>query len=302
MDSTMPDHPQSAPFEDAPWRFARVDAVCEAGDTVNDDRGTALPGCAWVLDGTTGLTPVRLFPGPSDAAWFAEAADRLLHRLAPAAGDGASLLRELVQELRRECARSIVAADDGPEVDRPAASLALARLTGGTLGTVMLGDCKILLRRRDGSVEALDRSGVAPFDARVVAALTALQRAGELDLGRIKPKLASIIRENRRSKNRPGGYGVLADDPACLAFAEIAHWPAAEFTHVLIASDGFYRLVDTYQVMTPASLMAAAPHLGVGPLYRELRRLEDADPNCIAHPRIKPRDDATALLLRLELG
>jgi hypothetical protein len=30
-----------------------------------------------------------------------------------------------------------------------------------------------------------------------------------------------------------------------------------------------------------------------------LRQIEDADPGCLAHPRIKPRDDATALLLRL---
>jgi serine/threonine protein phosphatase PrpC len=282
------------------WRFDLVESVCEAGDKVNDDRGSALAASAWVLDGTTGLSAERLFPGASDAAWFAETADALLHRLAPAAADGATLLQDLVRELHEECQRSALGALDGADVDMPAASLALARLDGATLETVMLGDCKILLCRQDGTVAALDHSGVAPFDAKVVAALTALQRAGETDLRKLKPRLARIIRDNRRWKNRPGGYGVLADDPACLAFAETAQWPVADITYVLLASDGFYRLVDTYRVMTPLELMAAALSQGVPPLYRQLRQIEDADPDCVAHPRIKPRDDATALLLRLE--
>jgi hypothetical protein len=145
----------------------------------------------------------------------------------------------------------------------------------------------------------VDHSSVAPFDAKVVAALTALQRAGETDPSKIKPQLARTIRENRRWKNRPGGYGVLADDPACLVFTETARCPAADITHLLVMSDGFYRLVDTYRVMTPATLMTAALSQGLRPLYRQLRQIEDSDPHCLDHPRIKPRDDATALLLRL---
>ena len=45
--------------------------------------------------------------------------------------------------------------------------------------------------------------------------------------------------------------------------------------------------------------MTAALSEGLRPLYREFRQIEDSDPDCLAHPRIKPRDDATALLLRL---
>lgn len=278
------------------WRLEMIDSVCEAGYAVNDDVGTALDHAAWVLDGTTGHHPVRLFPGPSDAAWFAGVADDLLRRLADAPEGGRALLHELVRELSGACRRSALAPLDG-DVDEPAASLALVRVRRDQLEFVMLGDCKLLLQRADGIVEALDRSPVAPFDAKVVEALRVLQAAGETEPARIAPRLRELILANRRLKNRPDGYGVLADNPACIDFAEIGTRPAADVTHILLASDGFYRLVDTYGRYSPAELLKAAVSDGLAPLYTALRRIEDADPQCREYPRLKARDDATALLL-----
>jgi serine/threonine protein phosphatase PrpC len=277
-----------------------LDSACEPGYAVNDDVGTALDHAAWVLDGTTGHHPVRLFPGPSDAAWFAATADDLLRRLADSPEDSRALLQRLVSDLAEACRRSALAPLDEGKVDEPAASLALVRIRGDQLESTMLGDCKLLLQRRDGTVEALDQSKVAPFEAKVVEALRAMQAAGESDPARMAPKLREMILANRRLKNRPGGYDVLADDPACIAFAEIGHRPAADVTHILLASDGLYRLVDTYNLRSAKGLLEAALADGLAPLYATLRRIEDADPQCLKHPRLKARDDATALLLKLE--
>lgn len=282
------------------WRFRMLDSACEPGYAVNDDVGTALDHAAWVLDGTTGHHPVRLFPGPSDAAWFAATADDLLRRLADSPEDSRALLQRLVSDLAEACRRSALAPLDEGKVDEPAASLALVRIRGDQLESTMLGDCKLLLQRRDGTVEALDQSKVAPFEAKVVEALRAMQAAGESDPARMAPKLREMILANRRLKNRPGGYDVLADDPACIAFAEIGHRPAADVTHILLASDGLYRLVDTYNLRSAKGLLEAALADGLAPLYATLRRIEDADPQCLKHPRLKARDDATALLLKLE--
>jgi hypothetical protein len=281
------------------WRLQLLESVCEPGYAVNDDVGTALAHAAWVLDGTTGHHPARLFPGPSDAAWFAATADDLLHHLADTPEDGHALLQRLVRELTDACRRSALVPLDG-EVDEPAASLTLARVRGNQLELIMLGDCKLLMRQPDGTVEALDHSKVAPFDAKVVDALRALQAAGETDPARIAPKLRELILANRRLKNRPGGYGVLADDPACIDFAEIGRRPAADVTHILLASDGFYRLVDTYRLYSAEGLLRAAQSDGLSSLYASLRHIEDADPPCLRYPRLKARDDATALLLKLE--
>jgi len=281
------------------WRFERLDSVSAPGRSVNEDRASATAQAAWVIDGVTGLSSQRLFPGPSDAAWLAAAADASLHDLADFAGDGHALLRQVTARLRQESARAALRSLDEAGLDLPAASVAVARLSGDDLETTMLSDCKILLGHRGGTVTALDQSPVAPFDAAVVAALRALRAQGETRLSDVTPRLQAIIRDNRRWVNKPGGYGVLSADPAGLAFVEVRRWPAADVTHVLLASDGFYRLVDTYRVLEPKDLLRNAVAGGLAPLYAELRRIEAADSECLAHPRLKPQDDATALLLQV---
>ncbi len=281
----------------AGWRFELIDAISQAGQSTNEDRATASTRAAWILDGATGLSPQRLFPGPSDPAWLAATADELLSRLTPDIDDGMTLLHRLVAELYQACAAAALAPLGDTDIELPSASLTVVHLVDAEIELVTLGDCKLLLRQQDGRVEAFDQSSVAPFDAKIVEALRAIQAGGETELRRITPKLTALIRDNRRWKNRPGGYGVLMADPACLAFAETARRPAAGATHLLLATDGFYRLVDTYRMLTAGELMQAALERGLSPLYAELRRLEDADPECLAHPRLKPRDDATAMLV-----
>lgn len=282
------------------WRFTTIDSLCEPGGSTNEDRATALPRTAWVLDGTTGHHPVRLFPGPTDAAWFAETADGLLRDLAGKAADTRGLLEDLARALIERCRGSALTSLDAADIDKPAASLALVQLVDDDLEYALLSDCKLLMRRQDGSVEALDHSVIAAFEDQLIAGVRAMQAAGETDLVRINQKLWPTILANRRRKNLPGGYGVLADDPACVAFTDFGRRPAAALSHVMLASDGFYRLVDTYDVFSAGALLDQALSTGLAPLYAQLRRIEDADPQCLTYPRLKPRDDAAALLLRLD--
>jgi len=293
----MTARPSIGVAEPSPWRFDLIDSISEAGKSINEDRAAASPCAAWILDGATGLSPQRLFPGPSDPAWFAATADALLARLTGEGDDGTTLLQRLVSGLHDACAAAALVPLADSEIELPSASVAVAQLVGSEIALLMLGDCKILLRQPDGRVETFDQSSVAPFDAKVVEALRAIQAGGETALSNITPRLTPLLRENRLWKNRPDGYGVLTADPACLTFAETARRPAADATHLLLATDGFYRLVDTYRMLTAGELMQAALERGLAPLYAALRRLEDSDPECLAFPRLKARDDATAILV-----
>jgi serine/threonine protein phosphatase PrpC len=279
------------------WQFEVIDAVSESGGSVNEDRAASSGRAAWILDGATGVSPQRLFPGPSDPAWFAATADGLLARLTGDMNDSMTLLQRLVAELQEACAAAALASLAETAIELPSASLLVAQLAGNEIALLMLGDCKLLLRQQDGTVEAFDQSSVAPFDASLVEALRAMRAAGAARLSDLTPRLAPLIRENRLWKNRPGGYGVLTADPACLAFAETVRRPAQDGTHLLLATDGFYRLVDTYHMLTGGELMQATLERGLAPLHAELRRMEDSDPECLAFPRLKARDDATAMLV-----
>ena len=70
--------------------------------------------------------------------------------------------------------------------------------------------------------------------------------------------------------------------------------------HVLIASDGFFRLVNVFRAYDAAGLIRSALRVGrLAALCAELRRREVDDPTCRRHPRLKSMDDASAVLIRI---
>ena len=64
-------------------------------------------------------------------------------------------------------------------------------------------------------------------------------------------------------------------------------------------TDGFSALTDRYGAYDAPGLVRAALDKGLQELGRELRAIETADAAGARHPRFKPSDDATALLMRL---
>ena len=254
---------------------------------------------AWVLDGATGLADGRLLPGPSDAAWLAAAYDDLLRTHADRDDLGP---RRLLAELIETVAASFAAQALRPPEHRyelPSAGMVLVRLRRGRLEYARLGDCRAILAPAGGPVVSTRRPPLHRLDARAVRRLVALRRQDpQAAHAALRRALLDELRANRGRLNQAGGYWVLGTDPAAARHAETGGVPlTAGPVRGLLVSDGFYRLVDTFRAYPDdAALLARALARGLAPLLAELRALEDADPECVAVPRLKPRDDATALL------
>jgi serine/threonine protein phosphatase PrpC len=281
--------------------FLSLDVFSEAGPgRANEDRAGSADAAGWVLDGTTGLSSRRLLPGASDAAWFVAAVDEALRRHLPMGLEVCATLRRSVLDVReRFAAAALQPADE--ELERPAASLALARRgPGGDLELASVGDCHILLRDARGKVEVFGSSPVSELDRQVVARLVELRAQGVEGYAEAWDHLVGVIRRNRTLANRDGGYWVLDLGERWLPHVErrVCVWRPGE--PLLLVSDGFYRLVDTFGFYTDQELLEAAQEDGLAELGRQLRTAEGEDPECVRHPRIKVHDDATALLVRLE--
>ncbi|HEV2551413.1 MAG TPA: protein phosphatase 2C domain-containing protein [Stellaceae bacterium] len=275
--------------------LAVIDAVCDAPGAVNEDRWGALEQSAWVLDGSTGLAREHVLPGPSDALWLMERVDVGL-RVDGRADEAPSLaaaLRPILAEAYAEFTRVALRRDAEP-ADMPCGSLAMLRIKDGVAELSSLGDCRIL--HGDGHV--FGTSGVTALDERLVQEVVALQRQG-VPHREIWQRLLPMTRRHRALMNRPEGYWTTDLTGAGLDHIEIERVPARPGDHFLLMSDGFYRLVDTYRRYTYATLMGAGQH-GLAQLLRELREIEAADQECRSYSRLKPRDDATAVLVRVE--
>jgi hypothetical protein len=69
---------------------------------------------------------------------------------------------------------------------------------------------------------------------------------------------------------------------------------------VLLMSDGFSALWDTYMRHSPDAMIGIAGRHGLAHLLAELRHVERVeDPMAERHPRFKRCDDATAILAEI---
>jgi hypothetical protein len=267
----------------------------------NEDVARLHGPAAWVLDGATGLAAERLLAEEgTDAVWLALRYDALLAREAEA---GAAPIGPMLRRLAGEVALAFRKARRRPPRRRyelPSAGMALARLRPGGLQVARLGDCRAILEMPDGRVLSTLESALGALDAAAVAAMQAF-RKGHPGCGfaAARASVQERLMENRDRLNRRDGYQVLSLHPRAAAGAEVMDLPLApgEQARGLLVSDGYYRLVDTVKICADdAELLRRSFAEGPAALLRELRAAEAADKECERFPRLKPRDDATALL------
>lgn len=246
---------------------------------------------AWALDGVTGINDKGLGLMGSDAQWFVARIDHHLRALLPGARDLPAAMSALIDRLMADLAQH----DLPDHYDPPAACIAAVCRIGGSWQAVRLGDCRLLAADDKGFHRIVDFPN-DDFDHWVTIEAMRLRAAGMTDLKEIARMMQPALFTDRRRRNRPGGYGVIEADRACLAFAEYREFtdPAS----VLLTSDGFFRVVDCYDQFSEADLLERAARPGeVATLYETLRRLEESDPECRKFPRFKPQDDASAIAL-----
>ena len=273
-----------------------VESISVPAGAVNDDRAGYAGGCVWVIDGATDCSAEKYLPGQSDAAWLAE---KFHGQLQSSAADAGVPLQELLQRITQsvhdDFHREKFREPAGRE-HLPSAAALIGRVEAGRLEVVSLGDCQLFVAQPGGRARlcGADRSRLG--DKAAIARIRAAMREHNLDWRSAVTKLKPISGEGRRMMNVPGGYAVLSIDmpPASLIHQEAI--PLEPGARLLLATDGFTRLYEVFAAYSEETLLEAAFSKGLAALVAELRMLESADAACETAPRIKPRDDATAIL------
>jgi hypothetical protein len=284
-----------------------IDRVSLAGDPpVNDDAdgaiGSPAAGAAWVIDGATGIAEQGYVPGAAgDAAWFADTLNRAMTRQAMLGGALEQQMRQAY--LAANAGFAAVAGTAVPDYARPIATLMVVAWSSAEDGRVRLdyvslGDGSALVIAKDLATLRLG-SPEAASDAPVNAAVKQLQAGGTTDPDAVRQALTGRLRQSRaRAVGRYAAWAAGASQGA--ARLERQRLELTPPGLLLLATDGFYRLIDTYRAYSPDSLIKAAGLGGLAELGQELRRIEAADPICLSYPRLKPRDDATAVLIAID--
>lgn len=161
-----------------------------------------------------------------------------------------------------------------------------------------LGDCKTLLRRPDGEVLDLDPF-VNPQEAILRAEIERLQREGVGDTAARRVRLQPMLRSRREFQNTVANTNSLCLRPNGPFGARTYTLDVAAGSTILMMTDGFYRLVDTYGLHTPASLFALCVEHGLQAALAQLRDHEAAA-RTTGPAVVKRADDASAILWRCD--
>jgi hypothetical protein len=251
---------------------------------------------AWVLDGVTGINDHSLGLMGSDAQWLVHRIDAHLRHLFAQQRPSAGILSDLIDAViadQREVAENLPAG-----FDPPAACIMAVHRVGSEWHALRLGDCRLIAKANGGTMLRMVDFPNDAFDQSLTEEATRLRSNGITAIADIAGRLQKRMFASRRTRNRPGGYGVIEADRACLAFAEYARLddPSA----MLLASDGFYRIADCYRALDDHGLLdTSLTPGGVTRTLTQMRAIEQSDPHCRAFPRFKPADDASAVALRL---
>lgn len=268
-------------------------------DKANEDAFAEGTNAAVVLDGATRLGD-SLMPGPSDAAWISQfGARRLIAHLA--GGDGA---RKALRAALADTQKSFEALRRRPLEETwqtPCASMMLAVETGSKgpeIEFLWYGDCAALVKQGDAPVmvigETFDKRGAEAKRAQAIAKEKNLSPASGLS----RPEFIGTLR-GARNRINSGGNWLFSPDVKAASHVSRRLLRIASGGAILLASDGFLALASDYGAYSADSLMEAALHKGLAPLFGELRAIEADDAGGDKFPRFKKSDDATALLIQV---
>lgn len=169
---------------------------------------------------------------------------------------------------------------------------------GHRLELYCLGDCKVLMRTPDGEILDLDPF-VNPQEAILRAEIAKLRAEGLADPAARQARLMPMLRSRRAYQNSVAGTNSLCLRPNGAFGARSFRVEAAAGSIMLAMTDGFYRLVDTYGLHTPASLFALCTEHGLQAAVEELRLFEAAAQASDSRS-VKRADDASAILWRAQ--
>lgn len=268
------------------------------GSRVNEDGCGLHGGHAWIVDGATGVSDGQIRSAPSDAAWLAGTIQTILPDLTGANRTGGNLLEALQARVGQAFAdaagEGAGSGDAGPSACLGLigleASQGALRVSGRFLGDV------VALVPADGAVLRWTDERSKPFERMTLAALG----NGGADAGGMPEPVRRQILENRARLNHPDGYWVVNPRRPWAGRELRFQADIAPGEPIVLATDGFMRLVDVFGAYTDRSLHAALAAGEGDALFEELRERERRDDAGRAFRRVKIHDDATVLVIAAE--
>jgi Protein phosphatase 2C len=251
---------------------------------------------AVIIDGAANIGNSKIPGFENDAVWLVR---RLGESLAQLSGKSDKSAIQIVEQIRLRMLEEYINFL-GTVDEQPFACLGIVREIGDYCEFLNMGDLTFLIEMIDGNIVRFGDNTVRKLDKN---AENILRKAIESSVGPHSRRMELVwddILSNRSQRNKLQGYEVF-DMNFCslIAFERILR-PKKDIKSVLMMTDGFYRCVDVYHLMSDKELFVQINRFGLSCILEKIRTIEKSDEDCVKYPRFKNMDDATALLINME--
>lgn len=265
--------------------------LTDTGIVHNEDFVYATKHYGVVVDGASGLYQEKVTQGNTDAQAFSHAlGQELILRLPTCKEATADVLTAAIRQVNQQLFPATI---DILDEQLPSCTFSCFRVLDNQLELSWVGDSPILVFTADEvhvyydhTIEENDQQALTVFMSQIANGLDIAEAA-------IQP----ILLRNRQKKNKANGYWIV--DPSAAGANHLYQkvFPLSEVKGVVICSDGFYRLMDLFQILKPtAALEQLASYDRTKAVIAELRGLENASDSIERYPRMKKSDDASVLV------
>lgn len=186
----------------------------------------------------------------------------------------------------------------------PSAAMHTAYIEGENLVMEALGDCPAIVKMRSGEYHVLSGDGqLGILDAQAKAFINAYAREHDMTPREARQGDA-VMGELRRIRTHmnsgaPDGYSIASFHNKENIRVIRRVFDAARVEGVLLMSDGFYQLVDTFGVLSNEELYNQCSKTSPMLIEKTLRQCQRDDADCEQYPRTKVGDDATAVFVHI---
>jgi serine/threonine protein phosphatase PrpC len=278
-----------------------LESISNAGKAnySNEDLLLVDDNLALIFDGASGLSKNRLGADGSDAHWFVNQLSEKLRENWRRTHNFSSSLNDAFKRTF-DCFLSLSANQRLLPYEYPSSGMIAIAVEHNVPCLYRLGDCNAFHVEQDISpvfpiseLERLDERSIA----EMLGYLNDNNQAEEA-----RTKLIPTLQKHRNLINTPQGYQALSLGSEKIGKMERQRIrKSTNKTQYLLASDGFYALFKQYYTDERYKAFSKGS-FSLSKAIDVLRSIENDDPNMKRFPRLKPHDDATAVLVELKFN
>lgn len=267
--------------------------LSDKGNEYNEDFVFVTEEYGVLLDGATGLYKEKQTNGNTDAQVFSHELGRLL---CENIANLSMSLKEVISFCLTEVHQKHFSnSQDLEAIHLPSATLSCFRKNQDKIEIACLGDSPVIVKHKDGLFVYQDEVLGRNEQHAIQALLVEWEKSNDFE--KAKASIQPLLKEFRETKNTPKGYQVLDLSQKGLLNFEPIIYSVTEIEEILLISDGFYRLVDTFFLYQDRELLEGVKSYPESLLLLDyLRKLENMPNSLKKYPRLKLSDDASLVL------